>query len=122
MEYHIKMQERNAGKKAMVMTILNSMTESERKEFLNSIYGHYADTDSIKVPLYDYLKIIRNDIDTVDEISCENNNDIQHITEAVRLMLVAALSNEDKMIKEGILKQAYEEMTKTTNFDISPFD
>lgn len=122
MKYHFIMNERSSGKTQMCMAILNSMTESERENFLNRIYGLYADTDSIKVPIYDYLKIMRNDIDIIDEISCENNNDIQHITEAVRLMLISMLSNDDKMIKEGILKQAYEEMTKTTNFDISPFD
>lgn len=116
---------RDLSRLEIATALFNSMSDDERKEFYNRmlrVHRLYADTDSIKVPIYDYLKIMRNDIDTIDDISGENNNDIQHITEAVRLMLISMLSNDDTMIKNGILKQAYEEMTKTTNFDISPFD
>lgn len=111
MKITFKMNPDDSSRQSMCKALLNMMTDDERKEFLNEIYGRYVDTDSIKVPMGEYIKktIIAN-------------NDIEHITEAVRLMLIAALSNESTKFKRHLVVTAYEEMKKTSNFDDSPFD
>jgi hypothetical protein len=110
----LKYDPANASKVEICKTLLISMTDAERKDFFNCIYSMHVDKDNISA--------ISNDLYCIRKFITAHNNDIDHIAEAVRIILVAALSNEDKMIKEGLLKQAYEEMTKTTNFDKSPFD
>jgi len=112
MNISINVNPENANKADICMALIHNMTDFERKDFLNRLYG-VCDSN---------IKMLMGDVFGMHKIITTNNNDIQHITEAVRLILVAALSNEDKMIKDGILKQAYEEMTKTTNFDISLFE
>mgnify|MGYP003420440508 CR=1 FL=1 len=99
--------------------LLNSMTPSETKQFLNYMYGiHaiYADTDCMSAPTVNWSKKITHDISL-------NINDIGTITEVVRLMLVAALSNNDASFKRRILEDAYNKLQDHASmFCFPPFD
>lgn len=96
---------KDSSKVEICTALLNSMTTEERKEFLNRVYE-----------LNDSLKEVKKDIKV-------NINDIGTITEVVRLMLVAALSNNDVSFKRRILEDAYNKLEDNASlFCFPPFD